>query len=341
MPTTRSGADSSKAKQKSLDELPGVSASRKTGGGKRANEQPTEEKPLKKAKADTAAGGGSGTNKAAPQSRQKQQDAKQDVSADDSRAIVASVDTGDPQDQLQRATKQTGLQAKPTGGSGGGGGSAEEPVREMQLDKSEHKHAEPAAGKGPSGKAQKVKAARADAEQHPGKVVKINRAPVLTLWAKKVAEREGYDEDAALTFGKAISGLMAQSKGRRIGVFDEKEHEQQEPGQPQADKAEVFGMRIKVTRDGDSVRATESGDKAMNPQQARGYLKRAFGDDLADVEAALGGLAESLPKKDVGKEAYRLYEKFRPTVPDGQKGWGQKADLDLAFINSLAEQHRK
>lgn len=51
--------------------------------------------------------------------------------------------------------------------------------------------------------------------------------------------------------------------------------------------------------------------QAMNPQQARSYLQRAFGDDLADVEAALAGLAESLPEEEIGKEAYRLYEKFR------------------------------
>jgi hypothetical protein len=31
-----------------------------------------------------------------------------------------------------------------------------------------------------------------------------------------------YDEDAALTFGKAVSGMLAQSKGRRLGIFEEK-----------------------------------------------------------------------------------------------------------------------
>ncbi len=31
-----------------------------------------------------------------------------------------------------------------------------------------------------------------------------------------------FDEDAALTFGKAISGMLAQSKGRRLGIFEEK-----------------------------------------------------------------------------------------------------------------------
>jgi hypothetical protein len=41
--------------------------------------------------------------------------------------------------------------------------------------------------------------------------VTINRAPVLTLWATVVAERLGYDHEAALTLGKAVAGLNAQS----------------------------------------------------------------------------------------------------------------------------------
>ena len=45
-------------------------------------------------------------------------------------------------------------------------------------------------------------------------VVKINRAPVLTLWVAVVAEHQGFSKEAGLTFGKAISGMLAQSKGR-------------------------------------------------------------------------------------------------------------------------------
>lgn len=44
--------------------------------------------------------------------------------------------------------------------------------------------------------------------------VQINRAPVLTLWVAVVAERQGFSKEAGLTFGKAISGMLAQSKGR-------------------------------------------------------------------------------------------------------------------------------
>ncbi len=47
----------------------------------------------------------------------------------------------------------------------------------------------------------------------------INRAPVLTLWAITVAGRLGFDRDEALSLGKAVAGLTAQSKGRRLGVY--------------------------------------------------------------------------------------------------------------------------
>ena len=49
--------------------------------------------------------------------------------------------------------------------------------------------------------------------------VTINRAPVLTLWASVVAERLGFEREEALTLGKAVAGLTAQSKGQRLGIF--------------------------------------------------------------------------------------------------------------------------
>ena len=58
--------------------------------------------------------------------------------------------------------------------------------------------------------------------------IKINRAPVLTLWAVVVAQQLGYDRDAALTLGKAVAGLNAQSKGRSWGIF--------KPGEKPAEK---------------------------------------------------------------------------------------------------------
>jgi hypothetical protein len=52
----------------------------------------------------------------------------------------------------------------------------------------------------------------------PSNRISINRAPVLTLWAAVVAERLGYSEEEALSLGKALTGLTAQSKGRRHGT---------------------------------------------------------------------------------------------------------------------------
>ena len=47
----------------------------------------------------------------------------------------------------------------------------------------------------------------------------IIRAPVLTLWASTVAERLGFDQYEALSLGKAVAGLTAQSKGQRLGIY--------------------------------------------------------------------------------------------------------------------------
>jgi hypothetical protein len=49
------------------------------------------------------------------------------------------------------------------------------------------------------------------------RTISINRAPVLSLWAAVVAQRLGFDEDEALTLGKALSVLNAQAKGPQAG----------------------------------------------------------------------------------------------------------------------------
>jgi hypothetical protein len=35
-------------------------------------------------------------------------------------------------------------------------------------------------------------------------------------------------------------------------------------------------------------------------------------------------------------QGFSLYEKFRPVVPEGMKGWGAKGELDLEYVRSLA-----
>jgi hypothetical protein len=50
--------------------------------------------------------------------------------------------------------------------------------------------------------------------------IRINRAPVLTLWAAVVAERLGFDRATALTLGQAVAGLSAYAKGVSLGIVE-------------------------------------------------------------------------------------------------------------------------
>jgi hypothetical protein len=173
------------------------------------------------------------------------------------------------------------------------------------------------------------------------KRIKINRAPVLTLWAAVVAERLGHDREAALTLGKAVAGLNAQSKGRRLGIFKEDEGRRakaepkpRRPGQEVA--VTVLGRPVTAIRTAEGLRAAIKG-APIDPGSVQRYLEQKFGDDLGDVRSAMETLAKSFKPEDLARRAYGLYEVFRPSVPAGEKGWGAKGELDLGRVRSLAE----
>ena len=170
-----------------------------------------------------------------------------------------------------------------------------------------------------------------------GKVVQINRAPVLTLWAAVVAEHLGYDRDEALTFGKAVAGLNAQSKGRRLGIFKPGKDEGRRPEgeRPGAEfRVALLGRAVPAVETDGGVRAIIKG-RMIEPEKVADYLERKFGEDLDDVRAAMDVLAGGFAKEELAERAYSLYESFRPEIPLGKKGWGAKGDLDLARIRSL------
>ena len=173
------------------------------------------------------------------------------------------------------------------------------------------------------------------------KKIKINRAPVLTLWAAVVAERLGYNKNEALTFGKAVAGLNAQSKGRRLGIYEEKSEEEKEKDvrkqkQVKVEFVQLLGRGVPAVKTPQGLRAAIQGEE-IDPQSVEKYLKQKFGDDLDDARAAMEKLAKAYGPKQLEAEAYGLYEKFRPKIPEGTKGWGAKGDLDLDTIRSLAK----
>ena len=171
------------------------------------------------------------------------------------------------------------------------------------------------------------------------KKVKINRAPVLTLWAAVVAERLGFDNEEALTLGRAVAGLNAQSKGRRLGIFkpgQEKGEKAREREQGQQFFVEIVGRPVPAVNTDKGVRATIKG-KPIEPESVQRYLEGKFGDELTEVREAMTKLAEALDPEELADKAYPLYEKFRPEIPEGKKGWGAKGELNLDAIRALAK----
>ncbi len=171
----------------------------------------------------------------------------------------------------------------------------------------------------------------------------VNRAPVLTLWAAVVAERLGHSHDAALTLGKAVAGLNAQSKGRRLGIFGAAETEATPiKGRPSeaapSNTILLLGRAVPVTKTSAGVRAVVKG-KPESATAVKHYLDQKFGTDLAAVKAAMTALAKSVPPRQLEQKAFTLYEAFRPEIPEGARGWGAKGVLDLDRIRRLAERY--
>src|SRR3954466_5962470 len=117
------------------------------------------------------------------------------------------------------------------------------------------------------------------------KTIRINRAPVLTLWTTVVAQRLGFDQDEALTVGRAVAGLNAHSKGRRLGIFRPHEEKAEKAREKERDERvfiEVFGRRVPARNTEEGIRAVK-GKQVIQPDSVRSYLEGKFGDDLDAV----------------------------------------------------------
>jgi hypothetical protein len=173
--------------------------------------------------------------------------------------------------------------------------------------------------------------------------VLVNRAPVLTLWAAIVAERQGHDRDAALTLGKAVAGLNAQAKGRALGIYQAPEGSAGQeplrsarPAQPDGQHwVSILGRMVPAKETPGGMRAVID-DRPISPEGVESYLQRSFGASLDEVRAAMEEVATSYSPEELETTAYGLYERFRPQIAPGKRGWGQKGELDLGLVRSLA-----
>jgi hypothetical protein len=163
---------------------------------------------------------------------------------------------------------------------------------------------------------------------------------VLTLWVAVVAEALGYERDTAFTLGKALAGLNAQSKGRSLGIYGQPNGSERELPHKKAGLGEEFWIEIceraipaKNTREG--VRAVVK-DEPIDPASVERYLRNKLGEHYGTVRTVMEELARSFPREELAGKAYLLYERFRPSIPSGQQGWGARGELKLDLMRSLA-----
>jgi len=167
-------------------------------------------------------------------------------------------------------------------------------------------------------------------------VLKINRAPVLTLWAAIVAMRLGHPQDTALTLGRAVAGSAARVKARSIGREERKADRDADTPELRPDHvtAPVFllGKNIRLLPNADGELRAADGDQPADPAAVQRYLAKAFSNRLDAVRDAMDELAGRYEPADLNRIGFRLYERFRPEVPAGKTGWGARGELDIDKI---------
>ena len=173
--------------------------------------------------------------------------------------------------------------------------------------------------------------------------IRVNRAPVLTLWATVVAERLGHPPATALSLGRFVAGSSARAKGRRLGIVEERQAAEERQAKaaelkPHRQTVRLLGRDIPVLPAGDDTLRAEADGKPASDKSAASYIARAFHDRLPEVRAAMERLAASLLAEELNRVGFRLYERFRPGVPEGTQGWGAKGELRLEQIAEAASE---
>jgi hypothetical protein len=137
-----------------------------------------------------------------------------------------------------------------------------------------------------------------------------------------------------------VAGLDAYAKGRRLGLFkpeEEKPKKAREKKPGAKFRVELLGRAVPAGNSAEEVRAVQRG-KPIDPHSVEGYLEGKFGDDLKAVRPAMEKLARAYRPKELARNPYSLYERFRPDIPAGRSGWGAEGDLDLGLIERLAKE---
>jgi len=77
-------------------------------------------------------------------------------------------------------------------------------------------------------------------------------------------------------------------------------------------------------------------NKPIEAKSVERYLESKFGESLGTARTAMRDLVNAYRAEQLSKNAFSLYERFRPAIPEGVTGWGVKGNLDLGLIRSMA-----
>ena len=138
---------------------------------------------------------------------------------------------------------------------------------------------------------------------------------------------------------RAAAGLKAYSKGGSLGLFQptpkEVKKQRRKMRKEETVTVDLLHRAVPAKHTDEGLRAL-SGENPIRPESVQKYLEGKFGNALEDVSNAMLDLARSLPPSQLAGKAYSLYEKFRPEIPPGKKGWGASGKLDLDLIRKTA-----
>ena len=112
--------------------------------------------------------------------------------------------------------------------------------------------------------------------------------------------------DEALILGKALAGLNAQAKGRRLGLFkphEEKAKKAREKERGQRFLIEVCGP-VSATNTDDGIWAIR-GSKPIDPDSVRRYLGDKLGEEVMDKSTRSGNDLKDQIKRDDSNEVNR------------------------------------
>ncbi|CAM9699651.1 unnamed protein product [Choristocarpus tenellus] len=123
--------------------------------------------------------------------------------------------------------------------------------------------------------------------------IKINRSPVIILWATVVAQRLSFDWSESLSIGKAVANWLAQRKGEFYGILEPVEQgvtdatvQEEKDETTKIQRLEMMGEEIVLHQTECGWRAVSNG-KLIQPGQVHSHLRKVYGADFGAARQAM------------------------------------------------------